>query len=364
MRPIVDSRARDAFPRPPRPPGQHPRGVGALALILALTSVVAAPGCAALSGARSSSTSPAAAAEAERTITDLRAKNAGYARRVSELENRVFILEDQLVARRAAEAAHTGPKPTVRIVQRREDSVVALSGALARDGAPPEAPRAPPPGQPEYAARAEDGGSSVLSDEQVEYGGDALSTGRRSAERRHRVTLRLRGSSRASAVEAELASSGGKTSKAGRLYRRSLAQLRAGKDTKALAGFRRFLAHYPRHERAADAQFWIGECRYDKSDLSGAETEYRRVIETYPQADKVPDAMLKLGVTLLAEGEADSGRKVLESLARRFPENEAGRSALARLDQKGDAGGPRAQPRVLGTVVTPAIAATAEPRRP
>lgn len=345
--------------------------VGKLALAGAILAFGGAPGCTATTGARA--VSPATAAtEAERSLTELRAKNASYARRVAELENQVFVLEDQLAARRAADTAHAPAKPSVRIVARREDSVDAMVGVLSRGRSVPEAA---PPSSPVVTSAAalaerddgarvtEDGGSSVVSDEEVEYGGEAAATGRRSA-RAPRVVLTLHGAGRDSEVAAELASSAGaKTTKARQMYRKALAALRAGHEKKALAGFRRFVTKYPRHELADDAQYWIAECKYAQSDLSAADAEYRRMIEKYPRSNKVPDAMLKLGVTLLAEGEADSGKRVLDSLARSFPEHEAGRSAAARLARQEEPAG-RGQGVVLGTVVSPAVAASAEARKP
>jgi len=330
-------------------------------------------GCAMLSGNRTTPAASAAAAESERTVTELRAKNAAYSRRVAELENQVFVLEDQLAARRAADTARSPAKPSVHIVARREDSVDAMSGVLARGrsipAAAPPATATPAPsraGEADGEARAvEDGGSSVVSDEDVEYGGEALSSSRRSGRRDPRVVLKLHGDGRASVAAAELAASpGGKTTKARQLYRKALAALRAGKEKKALAGFRRFVTKYPRHELADDAQYWIAECKYGQSDLPGADAEYRRVIEKYPQGNKVPDAMLKLGVTLLAEGEVDSGKRVLDTLARNYPEHEAGQSAAARLAHPDAPPARGGQGAVLGTVVPPAMAATGDARRP
>lgn len=347
---------------PPRHPRRSRREWGSILVGFALALVVsgAGIGCASLSGTHPAT--GAAAAESERTITELRAKNAGYARRVDELENRLIIVEDQLAARRAAEATHAAPKPPVRIVAARENSVDAMSAVLAHG-------KSAAPARSEAEVRTENGGSSVLSDEDVEYGGEALGTGRRAARGGgHRPSLRLHGGGRRAAAE-EVAESaepsvGGGT-KASRMYKRALTALRAGHIKKALAGFHRFLARHPKHDLADDAQFWIAECHYDQHDLQAAEAEYRRTIETYPNGSKVPDAMLKLGRTLAGEGETASSRQVLESLARAYPNHEAGRAAAEQLATREEpASTGRTQPKILGTIVPPAVAATAEAPRP
>lgn len=324
---------------------------------------LAGGGCAILSGTHPAS--GAAAAESERTITELRAKNAGYARRVDELENRLIIVEDQLAARRAAEATHAAPRAPVRIVAAREDSADAMSTVLAH-GKPVSAPT-----RGAAEAHTENGGSSVLSDEDVEYGGEALGAGRHAARGGgHRPILRLHGGGRRAAAEELAASTEPKDgdsarTKASRMYKRALTALRGGHTKKALAGFRRFLARHPKHDLADDAQFWLAECYSEKHDLQAAEAEYRRMIEKYPNGSKVPDAMLKLGQTLAVEGETASSRQVFESLARAFPNHEAGRAAAEQLAAREEpVSNGRAQPKILGTIVPPAVAATGEAPRP
>jgi tol-pal system protein YbgF len=118
-----------------------------------------------------------------------------------------------------------------------------------------------------------------------------------------------------------------------RVYRDALEALRAGHHAAALAGFRRFLDHYPVHDYADNAQYWIGECYYDLRQYQAATREFRAVIERYPRGNKVPDAMLKLGFTHLALGQTAEGRQVLDSLVHAFPKHEAATLATARLSE-------------------------------
>jgi tol-pal system protein YbgF len=314
------------------------------------------------------------AAESEHALTDLRAKNAGYARRVEELENRVLILEDQLESRRAA---IRGPaRPTIRIVEARPPEPVEVISTIPARTFPPRSKagaqaRLERLGSP--SGGGDDGGSSVLAEQDVEYGGDALSTsGPAPGGGRRNAHLHLSGSGRGVHLRVSLAAAEGKTEegkteggkkKSSRLYRRALAAMRAGDYEPAVAGFRKFIESHPRHKLADNAQYWIGECFYDRRDFPAAEPEYRQVIEKFPRSKLVPDAMLKLGFALLGEGEKDSGRKVLESLTHGYPEHKVSRLATARLGQPEEAPS-RTQTRVLGTIVTPVMTATTEgPRR-
>jgi tol-pal system protein YbgF len=115
------------------------------------------------------------------------------------------------------------------------------------------------------------------------------------------------------------------------LYQNALGQLRAGHHDEAVAGLRAFVAAHPQHDLADNAQYWLGECFYDRKDFSTALREFRRVVEAFPTGNKVPDALLKLGLSYLAIGSARPGREALTDLVRRFPQHPTAALAQARL---------------------------------
>ncbi len=325
-------------------------------------------GCASISRAKASGgTADGRDGTRDQTIAELRAKNAGDARRIEELENRIFILEDRLDSGRLA-AEQEGPTTLPA-----RDSAARLPSAAAVGTAPERPAFGPAPGGAAPAAASpgapDDGASSLLSEQEVEYAGEALPgsdatavAGRSTAQ--HRPLLRL------GAPEPWLGAhplGAASSPEPLRLYRHALESLRAGHQSLALAEFRRFLDGNPRHDYADNAQYWIGECFYDLHDFGAAEPEFRKVIERYPRGNKVPDAMLKLGFTLLGEGEEAAGMGVLESLTRAFPKHEASRLAIARLAHPeaevsvaGAAGAPPGASAgvkggpTLGTIVPPA----------
>ena len=275
---------------------------------------------------------PVSSPESERTVADLRAKNAGYVRRIEELENRVFILEDQLDSRKlAAEQKAAVAIPTRRLgkgVDADDRAVVARSAEDARSQDLP----------------APSGGAtptSLLDEQPVEYSGDARPASAGGASDRPRLQLTGKSSSAGSG-----SSSGARASDFGatdiaqdtqesleplRVYRASFDALRARHHEQAELGFHRFLQLYPQHDYADNAQYWLGECSYDRKDYVAAERAFRRVIERYPRGNKVPDAMLKLGFSLSFLGDRAGAKVVLESLTRAFPKHEAARLASAEL---------------------------------
>ena len=234
-------------------------------------------GCASISRAKASAGAAAGRDGArDQTIAELRAKNAGDARRIEELENRIFILEDRLDSGRLA-AEQQGPATLpARGSEAHPLPDAAAAAAPARPAVAP-APRgvvqsAVSPGTPD------DSESSLLSEQEVEYAGEALPgsdakavAGRPAAP--HRPLLRLGAPEPwLGAHPPEVASSPEPL----RLYRHALESLRAGRQRLALVEFRRFLDANPRHDYADNAQYWIGECFYDLYDFGAAEPEFRK----------------------------------------------------------------------------------------
>jgi tol-pal system protein YbgF len=90
---------------------------------------------------------------------------------------------------------------------------------------------------------------------------------------------------------------------------------------------------------ADNAQYWLGECYYDRKDYASAVREFRRVVEHYPTGNKVPDALLKVGFTYLALGSMEAGRQTLVQVQRSYPRHEAAQLAAARLAELDRAAG-------------------------
>ena len=119
------------------------------------------------------------------------------------------------------------------------------------------------------------------------------------------------------------------------LYKSAYDDLRAGKHEAAERGFREFVKKYPHHDYADNAQYWLGECFYDQRAFDKAAPEFRAVVTRWPTGNKAPDAMLKLGFSLLALGDVDRGRTTLRAVDTTYPRTEAARLASERLAQLG-----------------------------
>jgi tol-pal system protein YbgF len=117
------------------------------------------------------------------------------------------------------------------------------------------------------------------------------------------------------------------------LYKSAYDDLRAGRHDAAERGFREFVRRFPHHDYADNAQYWLGECFYDQRRFDKAAPEFRAVVQRWPTGNKAPDALLKLGFSLIALGDLDKGRQALRELPSTYPRTEAARLASERLAQ-------------------------------
>jgi tol-pal system protein YbgF len=115
-------------------------------------------------------------------------------------------------------------------------------------------------------------------------------------------------------------------------YRAAVELVKSAKYDDAVAALRAFIAHYPRHDYADNAQYWLGEAFYAQKDYPRALSEFRRVVEVYPRGNKVPDALLKVGFCHQAMGQAEKARAVLEQVVNTYPKSEPAMLAAKRLE--------------------------------
>ncbi len=75
----------------------------------------------------------------------------------------------------------------------------------------------------------------------------------------------------------------------------------------------------------------MGRARFDRSELAGALAAFRAVVDRYPAGNKVPDALLMIGLTLDRLGRPAEGRETLSRLVSMFPGTDAATQAQAAL---------------------------------
>lgn len=95
--------------------------------------------------------------------------------------------------------------------------------------------------------------------------------------------------------------------------------------------FLEFLKRFPKSKIADNAQFWIGEIYYREKWYKKAIMEYQKVIERYPNGNKVPAALLKQGLAFFNLKEKASARLILKEMIRKYPKSNEAKIARKEL---------------------------------
>jgi TolA-binding protein len=103
----------------------------------------------------------------------------------------------------------------------------------------------------------------------------------------------------------------------------------------AVVGFETVIKYFPRSERAADAQVYIGHSYFQGGKNEKAVEAYDLAIRNYPGAPALPEAYYKKGVALRALKRPDEARAAFEYVVKTYPESAAAILARQGLTQLG-----------------------------
>jgi tol-pal system protein YbgF len=99
----------------------------------------------------------------------------------------------------------------------------------------------------------------------------------------------------------------------------------------ARAQFLEFLKRFPKSKNADNAQFWIGEIYFREKWYEKAIMEYQKVIESYPNGNKVAAALLKQGLAFFNLDEKANARLILKEMIRKYPKSDEAKIAKKKL---------------------------------
>jgi tol-pal system protein YbgF len=83
--------------------------------------------------------------------------------------------------------------------------------------------------------------------------------------------------------------------------------------------FRGFVAANPADQLAGPAQYWVGDIAFTQKDYGGAAKAFADLLKRYGKTARAPDAMLKLGLSLLELGQKKEGCTTLGALKSKYP---------------------------------------------
>lgn len=116
-------------------------------------------------------------------------------------------------------------------------------------------------------------------------------------------------------------------------YQAAIALLRDGHYQEAAQAFDTFLKQHTGSQYSDNAQYWYGEAFYVTRKFNEALAAFQKVVSDYPQSQKVPDALLKIGYCDYELGYWDAARAALTRVTTDFSDTAASRLARLRLEQ-------------------------------
>ena len=114
-------------------------------------------------------------------------------------------------------------------------------------------------------------------------------------------------------------------------YSAALTTFRAREHGQAVLEFMDFVAKYPRHALAPNAQYWIGEAYYVQHDYQQALSEFQKVLDVDAGTGKAADALLKIGLCYVNLHEPTRAQQTWQRVLREHPNSEAAGRARALL---------------------------------
>jgi tol-pal system protein YbgF len=99
----------------------------------------------------------------------------------------------------------------------------------------------------------------------------------------------------------------------------------------AIARFKDFQKKHPKSNLAANAQYWIGESHYALREFDQAIIEFDAVRTKYPEAAKVPAALLKQAYAFAELGENPNAKLLLQEVVEKYAQTPEATQAKQKL---------------------------------
>jgi tol-pal system protein YbgF len=127
---------------------------------------------------------------------------------------------------------------------------------------------------------------------------------------------------------------GGSPADAVESYNAAVQAYNRGSYTAARFGFEEFIDTFSSDDLVPDAYFFLGESLVQLQEPEEAIRAYQQVVQLHPLSDKVPNAMLGIGLTHIDQGDTTEARILLSRLVETYGDSDVAaqaREALAGL---------------------------------
>ena len=110
--------------------------------------------------------------------------------------------------------------------------------------------------------------------------------------------------------------------------------LKIGDYNTAERAFREFVMTNSNHSLAGNAQYWYAETFRIRQLYTDAASAYLEGYQNYPESDKAPINLLKLGISLVQIGEKDQGCLMITGVKKQYPEAKESVIQKAKYEEK------------------------------
>jgi len=117
-------------------------------------------------------------------------------------------------------------------------------------------------------------------------------------------------------------------------YKHAFGLLRQADYAAAEEALRAFVEAHPEHDLAGNAKYWLGETYYVRNDYERAAVTFAEGFRNYPESNKAPDNLLKLGMSLARIDRVDDACGIFAELLDRYPDSARNIIQRARREQQ------------------------------
>ncbi len=114
-------------------------------------------------------------------------------------------------------------------------------------------------------------------------------------------------------------------------YDKAMTDFRDGQFAAASTELQAFVSRYPGSAYLGEARYWLGNSLYGQQRYRDAVSQFQQLIDSDPQGQRVPEALLGLANCQLQLREFKAARVTLHRLIHDFPKTEAAQAARQRL---------------------------------
>ena len=107
--------------------------------------------------------------------------------------------------------------------------------------------------------------------------------------------------------------------------------LKQRKYEEAIPAFRGFIKQYPDSTYAANANYWLGQLLYNKSDFEPAQQAFDTVVNRFKDSNKRADSLVKLGMIAEKVGKVSSAKVYYQQVIKEYANSAAARLAQQQL---------------------------------